>query len=497
MPSPSRVPSLRVRLANDAPIAASGRYVLHWMIAARRTRRNFALERAVEHARALGKPLVVLDALRAGHERANDRLHAFAIDGMADVAERLAEAGAFPYSYVEPSPGAGRGLLEALARHACLVVTDEFPTYFLPRMVAAAARRLAVRLEVVDAAGLLPMRAAPRAFPLARSFRSFLQQELPRHLGDAPLDDPLAGLPLAPPGLVEADVLARFPPMPLAALRDPGAIVRALPIDHRVGVVATRGGPRAGERALDVFLREKLARYVDDRNHPDEDATSGLSPYLHFGHVGAHDVFARLVTHEGWTPLSLGRVAAGAREGFWGMSAGAEAFLEQLVTWREVGFNHAAHAGDDQRYESLPAWARATLEKHRGDRRPVVYDRARLEAAATGDAVWNAAQTELARTGRMHNYLRMLWGKKILEWSPSPEEALATMIDLNDRLALDGRDPNSYSGILWCLGRYDRAWGPERPIFGTVRYMSSDSTVRKLRLRGYLARFAPQRGLFG
>jgi deoxyribodipyrimidine photo-lyase len=491
----SRVPALRVRLANDAPVDGAGRHVLYWMIAARRTRRSFALERAAEWARALGKPLVVLEALRAGHAHANDRLHAFVADGMAENAARLAAAGAVAHPYVEPAPGQGSGLLAALAERAAVVVTDEYPTYFLPRMVAAAARALRVRLEVVDGNGLLPLRAAPRAFPLARSFRAFLQRELPRHLGDAPLDDPLGDLPPAPAGLLARDLVARWPATPLAALADPAALVRGLPIDHAVARVATRGGPSAGEAALDRFLRHKLAGYVDLRNHPDEDATSGLSPYLHFGHVSAHEVFARLVAHERWSPLRFGAVPAGSREGFWGMSAGAEAFLEQLVTWREVGFNHCLHEADDQRYESLPPWARATLDAHARDRRPVLYDRAALEAAATHDAVWNAAQTELVREGRMHNYLRMLWGKKILEWSATPRDALATMIALNDRFALDGRDPNSTSGILWCLGRYDRAWGPERPIFGTIRYMSSDATTKKLRLRGYLARFGPQRAL--
>ncbi len=484
----SRVPSLRVRSANGAPVVARGRYVLYWMIAARRTRHSFGLERAAEWARHLGRPLVVIEALRAGYPHASDRLHAFVLDGMAENAARLEAAGAVAYPYVEPDPGQGRGLLGALARDAAVVVTDDYPTFFLPRMVEAAARAVAVRIEVVDSNGLLPLRAAPKAFPLARSFRSFLQRELPRHLGDAPLPDPLRDLPRPGAALLATDVIARWPPTALAALADPAAIVRGLPIDHAVGRVATRGGPAAASLAIGRFLRDRLARYVDLRNHPDETATSGLSPYLHFGHASAHEVFARLAAHEGWSPLRFGRVAAGAREGFWGMSAGAEAFLEQLVTWRELGLNHAAHAGDDQRYESLPPWARRTLDAHAGDRRPILYDRTQLEAAATHDPVWNAAQTELVREGRMHNYLRMLWGKKIVEWSPSPREALATMTELNDRLALDGRDPSSSSGILWCLGRYDRAWGPERPIFGTIRYMSSESATRKLRLRAYLAR---------
>ncbi|MEQ9323841.1 MAG: deoxyribodipyrimidine photolyase, partial [Polyangiaceae bacterium] len=172
----------------------------------------------------------------------------------------------------------------------------------------------------------------------------------------------------------------------------------------------------------------------------------------------------------------------------WGMSAGAEAFLDELVTWREVGLNMCFHRDDYDQLESLPDWAKKTIAEHADDERPVLYDLDQLDAAETGDEIWNAAQRQLVRDGRMHNYLRMLWGKKIYGWSPSAADALDVMIELNNRYAVDGRDPNSYSGIFWVLGRYDRAWGPERPIFGKLRYMTSDSTRKKLRLKGYLAK---------
>ncbi len=171
------------------------------------------------------------------------------------------------------------------------------------------------------------------------------------------------------------------------------------------------------------------------------------------------------------------------------MAASAEAFLDQLVTWRELGYNMCVHRPDYDRYESLPDWARATLELHAPDRRDPTYTLDQFAAAETHDPVWNAAQRQLVRDGALHNYLRMLWGKKILEWTESPREALDVMIELNNRYALDGRDPNSYSGIFWMLGRYDRAWGPERPIFGKIRYMSSDSTIRKLKMKQYLERY--------
>jgi len=182
----------------------------------------------------------------------------------------------------------------------------------------------------------------------------------------------------------------------------------------------------------------------------------------------------------------------GKREGWWGMGPAAEAFLDQLVTWRELGFNLCALHPAPHSYEALPAWAGQTLDKHAADPRTPLYSRAQLEAAETHDALWNAAQTELAREGRIHNYLRMLWGKKILEWTSSPREALDVMIDLNNKFALDSRDPNSYTGILWTLGRYDRPWAPERPVFGTIRYMSSANTARKYRVQDYVRHYSKE-----
>ncbi|MBT8477613.1 MAG: deoxyribodipyrimidine photolyase, partial [Gemmatimonadetes bacterium] len=239
---------------------------------------------------------------------------------------------------------------------------------------------------------------------------------------------------------------------------------------------------------LEGFLRHRLSGY-GDRNHPDEDAASGLSPYLHFGHISPHAVLARLVEQEDWTPAFEGRPTNGKRAGWWGMSEAAEAFLDELVTWREVGFNMAANRADHREFESLPDWAQRTLAEHAGDPRPHLYGLEQFESASTGDELWNAAQRQLLRDGVIHNYLRMLWGKKILEWTKTPREAARVMIELNNRYALDGRDPNSYSGIYWCLGRYDRPWGPERPVFGKIRFMTSKNTARKLRLGDYLERY--------
>jgi deoxyribodipyrimidine photo-lyase len=481
---------VRIRLANDAPVRADRGYVLYWMVAARRAQSNFALQRAVELAIELRRPLVVLEALRAGYAWASDRSHAWVLQGMADNAQAFARTSARYLPFVEGEPGEGSGLLETLAADAAVVVTDDAPIFFLPRMVAAAARRLDVRLEAVDGNGLHPLRAVDRVFPTAFSYRAHLQRVLRGHLDDVPLADPLAGVRLpAAPAL--GGVLARWGEAPADLLTGGASALARLPIDHRVAPVGARGGTAAGRARLAAFVGRDLETYADDRGDPDNPRTSGLSPYLHFGHVSAHEVFEAVMSHEGWTRRKLAPSGGGKREGWWGVGRGAEAFLDQLVTWREIGFNAAAHLPDYDRYETLPAWAQATLGLHAGDPRPHRYERDAFDRAATHDPLWNAAQTELVREGRIHTYLRMLWGKKILEWSPTPESALETMIALNNRYAVDGRDPNSYSGIFWCLGRYDRPWGPERDIFGTVRYMSSENTARKLRVKGYLARYGP------
>lgn len=482
----------RIHACNAAPVAPDRRYVLYWMVGARRLRWNFALQHALDEARRLDRPLLVFEALRCDYRWASDRLHRFVLDGMAEHARALADSDIGYLPYVEPERGAATGLLEALAADACLVVTDEVPGFFLPRMVASASQRIDVRLQAVDGVGLLPLRAADRIWPTAYAFRRHLHRSLPEHLERRPLAEPLAEA--APPAFdgLPASVLERWPAVSADDL-GPGldALLARLPIDHAVPVVPERGGEQAAGEALARFLDERLPRYATERNQPELEVSSGLSPWLHFGHISVHEVFDALARREDWTPARLAGTTKGQRQGWWGMGENAEAFLDELVTWRELCQSQAFFDARYAEYSSLPDWARATLEEHAGDPREHLYDLDELERGATHDALWNAAQTQLVSTGRMHNYLRMLWGKKILEWSPSPQEAMTRMIALNDRWALDGRDANSYGGIGWVLGRYDRPWGPERPVFGKIRYMTSANTARKVRVKDYIQRYDP------
>ena len=480
-PPASRVPNSRVRLAADRAIRPDGAFVLYWMTAFRRTRYNFALDHAVAWSKHLSKPLVILEALSVDYEYASERLHAFVIDGMGVNARAALDGGAVPYPYVEPRPGAGKGLLESLSASACVVIGDDAPVHDLPSMISAAASRMSVRFEVVDANGVMPLSATDRVFGRAYDHRRYMQKHVLGHLDDSPDPDPLRGLV---PGSEELLVgfLERWPKAQLAR-----SVVSGLPLD-RLAPTPLVGGSDAATDRLQTFVANKLPKYLE-RSHPDEHHASGLSPYLHFGQISAQEVFDAVAETELWNPAATSQTSKGQREGWWGMSAPAEAFLDQVLNWRELGFNGAWNGGGGTTFESLPQWAIDSLELHARDPREHVYTRDQFERAETHDRVWNAAQTQLLSEGVVQNYMRMLWGKKILHWSRTPAVALDTMLYLNNRYALDGRDPNSTSGITWVMGRYDRPW-PERPIFGKVRYMTSKSTMSKLRAKRYVERYS-------
>lgn len=483
------IPQMRVYQANQAPVNPKNAYVLYWMTAFRRVQWNYSLDRAIWWTRELNKPLVIFEALRCGYDWASDRLHQFIVEGMAANAADLKDSPAMYFPYLESKHGAGKGLLAALSKNACCVITDDFPAFFLPRMVKKAAGDLNVLLERIDSNGLLPMREAGRSFATAYAFRRFLQKNLPERLIEHPSPDPFSNQKIPRLNKLPDAISKQWPKASKKILNAGQNVFSTLPIDHSVVPVDIRGGADVAEERLRNFLDERLGRYSALRNHPDHNVTSMLSPYLHFGHISAHRIFHGLMEYENWFFDRLPSKSRGSRSGWWQMSESAEAFLDQLITWRELGFNGCFYEPGDDLYKILPDWAIRTLVKHEKDKRPYVYNADILESARTHDLLWNAAQTELVREGRIQNYLRMLWGKKILEWTETPREALDIMVHLNNKYALDGRDPNSRSGISWILGLYDRAWGPERPVFGKIRYMTSENAARKLHLKKYMSRF--------
>jgi len=485
------VPGVRIRAAKDLPLRSDGEWVLYWMTAFRRTRYNFALQRARDLANQLKKPLVILEPLRVHYRWASDRFHRFVIDGMLDNRAASAGADVLYYPYVEPQPGEGSGLVAELSKRACAVVSDDYPCFFHPTMYRIASRSIASRFELVDSNCLMPLSIADRTFTVAHSYRRHMQKVLPPHLENMPEANPLdkrSTRGLGELSRLPSSITKRWPAANLEQLTSEGGLA-SIPIDHSVGPTESQGGTKAADKLLSNFLRLRMSKYNEDRNKPDLHGSSELSPYLHFGHISAHEVFQKLIEREQWHPGKLLK-PNGKMNGFWGVTEQAEAFLDQLCTWREIGFNMCWREPNFDRFESLPDWARQSMQEHEQDPREHLYTLAQLDASETRDPIWNAAQRQLVREGRIHNYLRMLWGKKIFQWSATPRAALEAMIELNNKYALDGRDPNSYSGIFWVLGRYDRAWGPERPVFGKLRYMTSENTAKKHSLRKYLGRYA-------
>lgn len=479
------VPEARIRHLNDAAPRTSGDYVLYWMQAYRRLERNHALEHAADLAREFHKPLVVYEGLKLGYPWASRRLHRFILEGIVDNATTAAKRGINYWPFVETPADSGRGLLRRLASAAVAVVTDDFPCFIIPEQSAALAARTDAPVVAVDGNSVVPLallgEPASAAVHLRRRIHKAFDDAWPQRATHR------ISLSAALRRTIE-------PPFELWQPRKLDSFLDTLPIDATVrevpGVV---GGARAARAVLRTFLRHRLAGYAERRSHPtspDEGHASGLSPYLHFGHISIEEVVEAVLGHVGADDgRRRDRKLFGKRDAFYSDDADANAFLDEAITWRDVGYHwhRARHADTGSLADALPAWALATLRKHAGDCREFSYTLEEWEAAETHDPLWNAAQKELMATGTIQNYLRMLWGKKVLEWSRTPEEAYATLVHLNNKYALDGRDPNSYTGILWCFGLFDRPWPPERPVFGSVRFMSSASTARKFKLQPYFA----------
>ena len=501
----------RVRAANDRPANPAGKYVLYWMQAFRRLHANHALDHALHWSRELKKPLVVYEGLRLDYPWASARHHTFMLEGMRDNAAAAKRLGLAYWPFVETPEQPARGLVVKLAAKACLVVTDDYPAFVVPSQIRSVAAKADVAVRLVDANGIVPLSLLGPAVSAAAHLRHRIHKHFAEAWGHQAANEPA----------VHKGAKSRlWPPFePWNTKSSIANFVALLPIDPSVPAVrGVEGGTVAGRAVLKAFLKEKLPTYATGRNQPDDpanNAASRLSPYLRHGHVSIQEV-AEAVLGGGWTPDEIDPKAKGKRDGFFTRNANVNGFLDEAVTWRDVGYQWCyarnvelgtgtrslparkksvpmfnfntfdfSPGGEDTLNLVLPEWAKATLRKHAADRRAVVYSLEELEAEVTYDELWNAAQRELVATGRIHNYLRMLWGKKVLEWSATPADAYRALEHLNNKYAIDGRDPNSYTGVLWCFGLFDRPWPPERKVFGSVRYMSSDSTAKKFDLAGY------------
>jgi deoxyribodipyrimidine photo-lyase len=456
----------RVRILNSQPVRPDARYVLYWMQMNRRVESNQALAHAAQIANENSLPLLVYEGITCTYPCANDRLHTFMLEAVPGTAQELKRIHAGYFFYLRANKSQPNDLLYLLAERAHCVVTDDYPTFIAAAHNARVPEKIGVRYLAVDASCIVPMsRHEKRAYG-AYTIRPKILRELPKYL--KPVDEIHLKRrwndDLLPCGL--PDLRTVVTPANTAEL------VANCAIDHSIRpAVSFPGGAAAARRRLEIFLEKRLSRYARESNQPAKYATSELSPYLHFGHISSLEIALAVRKYAGQHKLI------------------ADEFLEQLIVRRELAFNFACFTPALESLEALPDWCRRTLAKHLSDPRPHLYAPQQLECAETQDELWNAAQKELLIRGKIHGYYRMYWGKKIVEWSPTYEQALRMMIHLHDVYALDGRDPNTYTNILWCFGLHDRPWR-ERPVFGQIRYMSIGGMRRKTDTAAYIKEVA-------
>jgi deoxyribodipyrimidine photo-lyase len=441
----------RIRLLNDKPVG-KGRFVLYWMQQSQRVEYNHALAYAVGRADEMAIPVLVYFGLTGDFPEANARHYRFMLEGLAEVRDGLERMGIL---FVVHQGNPVDGLME-LAAEASIVVADRGYLRIQRAWRREAAERAKCAVVQVESDVVVPVEeASPKEEYSAGTFRPKITRKLGEYLVALAAKKP------------RRDSLGMR--LPSAAIEPIHRVISELGVDVSVPPVdRMKGGASAARRLLGEFIRRRLDGYAELRNDPARDFTSHMSSYLHFGQISPL-----------YIALKIGRHS----------SPGSGAYLEELIVRRELGINFVHYNHHYDSFECLPDWAKATLGAHRGDRRDYVYELEELESARTHDPYWNAAQREMLSRGAMHGYMRMYWGKKVLEWSESPEAAYATLLRLNNRYFIDGRDPNGYAGAAWCFGKHDRPWG-RREIFGTVRYMNARGLERKFSMDSYVSRFS-------
>ncbi|MGA1795665.1 MAG: deoxyribodipyrimidine photo-lyase [bacterium] len=439
----------RVRHLNPSRVR-KGRYVLYWMQASQRAEQNHALEFAIRQADKRRLPLLVFFGITPRFPDANERHYSFMLEGLREVQNSLRERGILMViRLTSPEMGAVE-----LAKEASLVACDRGYLKIQREWRRYVADRVACPCMQVESDVVIPVEvASPKEEYAASTIRPKISRYLETFLVPVEEQNPKrSSLDLQVESLDLADI---------------DRVLSGLDVDRSVGRVNTfHGGTREAQQRLDTFINGKLDRFHELRNDPTVDYLSHMSPYLHFGQISPLDIALKVRETE---------------------SPGREAYLEELIIRRELAVNYVRYNDRYASFKGLPEWAQMTLLRHANDPREYAYTLDELEAAATHDPYWNAAQREMTITGKMHGYMRMYWGKKILEWCASPEEAFDRAVYLNNRYELDGRDPNGYAGVAWCLGKHDRPW-QERKIFGTVRYMNAKGLSRKFDADAYAGR---------
>ena len=447
----------RVIQLNDKLINPNARYVLYWMQMYKRVDNNHSLIYAVRKANELKLPLVVYEGLKYYYPWASDRLHTFILEGVEEKREAFEKLGIRYLFYLQKNADSPKDTVARLAKDAALIVTDDFPCFIIPEHNRRISERADIPVYAVDSNGIIPMSKFDKEEYAAYTIRPKINRLLDRYL------KPLANEKVD----ISSLGLAVDCPETLVTAENISQLVFECDIDHTVGASDHyRGGTAAGRERLKKFIAEILPFYDKARSKPDKDGSSRLSAYLHFGYL---------------SPLEIALAVRDADA----PQESIDAYLEELIVRRELSYNLTLFNDKYDSLAALPAWVQKTMREHADDERQFTYSLEQLEAGETHDELWNAAQREMVATGEMHNYVRMLWGKNVIAWSPSYEIAFETLVHLNNKYCLDGRNPNSYAGILWCFGKHDRPW-MERPVFGTIRYMTSGSTGKKFDSKKYI-----------
>ena len=477
----------RVRDVNSKELNTNGEYVLYWMQAYRRLHYNHALDYAISLAEEVGKPLVIYEAIRMNYPWASPRLHQFILEGICDNSREAEKLGITYWAFVETPKNKDKELLFKLSEIAVSIVTYDFPCFIIPNHIKIVSERSNYKVYAVDSNSISPLSKYGDTASAARSIRTRIHGLFSESYNNRSNSIP------------KTKKLIPFKgksPFPLFSCKneDIQKSIEAIPFKNAIlPSKGVKGGRKEGQRILKDFIKKKLTRYSEDRSNPaspDICATSSLSPYLHFGYISIDEIIEEVLNSyptQSWSIEDLNFSQKGKREGFFHKNEYINSFLDELLTWRDIGYLMFFNKPEfNKNLTILPEWIQKNLKKHGGDKRQYIYTKEQFENCSTHDKLWNSAQKELMITGRMHNYMRMLWGKKVIEWSESYEEAFSILEEFNNKYAYDGRNPNSYSGILWCFGLFDRPWFPERPILGNLRYMSSDSTMRKFKMNEYL-----------
>ena len=440
----------RIAYLNDKE-EQKGDYVIYWMQSSQRVSYNQALETTIRIANKRSLPVLVYFEITEKYPDANLRHYFFMMEGLQEVIEELEKIGI--KMIVNYPPDDRSADLSELAQDAVMVVTDCGYLNFQTEWRERYAQDLPCLLIQVESDVVVPVESvSPKEEFSAGTFRPKINRLLANYL--QPME-------MTVPEKSSSNFnITSF------SINNLESAVKKLSIDTSVPPSPVfHGGTSNAEELLQQFINEKIYRFESMRNNPSEDYLSHMSPYLHFGQISPLYIAIRLKSE---APAEAYRV-----------------YLEELIVRRELAINYVYYNVNYDQFKGLPRWAKSTLEKHQHDTRKITYSIAELEHALTHDSYWNAAQQEMVITGKMHGYMRMYWGKKILEWSPAPQEAFQMCIYLNNKYELDGRDPNGYAGIAWCFGKHDRAW-KERPIFGKVRFMNDSGLKRKFDMEKYI-----------